>query len=618
VRRGRTFLCGGVNATTDPDDVVVELNTNGADRNVNVRLEDVARVMDKTMSPRILDFLELGAYIYAADSTVKRDAAWLDQGSREPWTREFTFHVAVRDPGFWSDSATISLLRRILNFLSDDVYKIHFHALRYAPPVQLYLEFGDLEDWPFRGADRVLMFSGGLDSLAGAVETATSGAPIVLVSHRPVAALSKRQADLFAEFRKTISGNTIAIPVWVNKDASLGREFSLRTRSFLFTALGTAIAEAIQANGVRYFENGVVSLNLPVADEVLRSRASRTTHPLVLHWFQELCTRVVGRDLIVDNPYMDLTKTEVVQRLADHDASNLILHTVSCAHVVHGSSSQRHCGTCSQCIDRRIAVMAAGQSESDPSDDYQSDVFTGPRKPGYEQNMATNFVRHAIELSSMSEDEMAAKFNLQIGQAVRYEQRKSAAARKMIRTYKRHAASVRSVLEQQIAAHAPDLVERTLCETSMLALVAGQKHKESIWRRYSERIIEMLAAGLPTACKSHPPQNELHLQELCDGILRGQATVLVREFPFLRWSSTLTKPDWSAEELSLWVELKYVRQGSDVRKITEDIAADITKYGDNRRHILFVIYDPKHIVVDEPGFAADVHAHEGMVVRFIR
>lgn len=59
-----------------------------------------------------------------------------------------------------------------------------------------------------------------------------------------------------------------------------------------------------------------------------------------------------------------------------------------------------------------------------------------------------------------------------------------------------------------------------------------------------------------------------------------------REFPFLRWGSTATKPDWSAEEFCLWVELKYVREKSDIPPITEAIAADITNYGDNERRVL--------------------------------
>jgi hypothetical protein len=124
--------------------------------------------------------------------------------------------------------------------------------------------------------------------------------------------------------------------------------------------------------------------------------------------------------------------------------------------------------------------------------------------------------------------------------------------------------------------------------------------------------------GLPKACASHPPQNEPHLQEIADGILVAQADDLVREFPFMRWSASRTKPDWSHDRLSLWVELKYVRKKTDILPITEAIAADITKYGDNGRRVFFVVYDPKHLVLDEPRFSEPILARPSMRVRFIR
>jgi hypothetical protein len=78
----------------------------------------------------------------------------------------------------------------------------------------------------------------------------------------------------------------------------------------------------------------------------------------------------------------------------------------------------------------------------------------------------------------------------------------------------------------------------------------------------------------------------------------------------------MTKPDWSGA--SLFVELKYVRNSGDIRKISEEIAVDITKYGDNERRTLFIVYDPNHRLVDEDGFANDIQRHEGNIARIIR
>lgn len=619
----RLFLCNGVKLPDDAslreDRRVVELSTQSPIANVHIRLEDVARVFMKDLLPRFEDLLEIAAYVYTADCATRRGEEWSDDYTTEPWDRDLKFIIPVRDLVFWTREDVQNLLIEILDFLSNDKYAFEFCKLRQSQPKQCYLEFGDHEDWPFNSVERVLMFSGGLDSLAGAVETAAQGGKLVLVSHRPVATLSSRQRHLFNELRKEYPVQMIHIPVWVNKDKDLGREHTQRTRSFLYSALGMVVAESVKAAGIRFFENGIVSLNLPVADEVLRARASRTTHPKTLHLLSKLLSLVAERGFVVDNPYLFKTKADVISTIAERGAGRLIKFTCSCAHTgFFKSKNQWHCGTCSQCIDRRIAILAAGQESNDPDFDYVSDVFIGHRKDGYEQNMAVDFARHAIELHRMSDVEISTKFNREFTRAVRFQPNQREAAQRLVEMHKKHGGIVNSILQQQVQQHADKLVESGLDESSMLALVVGQQHMKPLWNRYSDRIIEILAKGLPIACKTHKPKDEPHLQEVCDGILRAYDTDLVREFPFMRWSSSLTKPDWSAEPLRLWVELKYVRKKADIRPITEAIAADITKYGDNQRHVLFVIYDPSHIVTDEQSFSEPILRRQDMLVNFIR
>ena len=140
----------------------------------------------------------------------------------------------------------------------------------------------------------------------------------------------------------------------------------------------------------------------------------------------------------------------------------------------------------------------------------------------------------------------------------------------------------------------------------------------SAWKSFAERITDILSKGIPTICQKQKPDNEPRLQEICDGLLQAGDVDLVREYPFMKWGSNLTKPDWSAEGLRLWVEAKYVRKKSDVAQINEAIAADITKYGDNNRRVLFVIYDPEHLIADEASFRRPIEARPEMIVCFIR
>jgi 7-cyano-7-deazaguanine synthase in queuosine biosynthesis len=622
VSRSQFFLCSGAAAlprgVRNSGTKVVRLDALGHRANVNLRVEDVAKVFLRHLSPRLADLLEIASYVFTADAATRRGEKWID-GATEDWRRDLNFVIPVRDMSFWAREEVSTILRDSLQFLSDDRYAFYFEQLETERPLQGYLELSREEDWPFHGVERVLMFSGGLDSLAGAVETASSGQNLVLVSHRPVSTLDARQKRLVAQLRKLFDKTQILhVPVWVNKEVKLGREFSQRTRSFLFAALGTAVAQSLQAKGVRFFENGIVSLNLPVADEVVGARASRTTHPEVLKYFSELYTLVLERPFVVDNPYFLITKADVVKRVAEHGAAQLIAYTCSCFHTMHKSKTRWHCGTCSQCIDRRVAVLAAEQSSADPASDYEVDVFLGSRSNGQERNMAVDYVRHVTELLSVSDQQFAARFNRELSLAVRSADRRGEVASALVNLHKKYAAESWSVIKRQLEDNLDRLADRSLPASSMLALVFGQEHQPSVWERFARRVGDLLAEGIPIAYRSQAPANESRLQEQAAALLHGQELELEREFPFLRWSASHIKPDFSSEPLALWVEMKYLRRSTDVRRATEEIAADITKYGDSGRRTLFVVYDPGRQIVDDRQFAADIERHVGMFVRIVR
>jgi len=101
----RLILCGGVAIpTNDPRREgrrVLTLSSHGLGRNVNIRMEDVAKVFQKHLSPRMKDLLEIAAYIYTADCATKRNGKWEDEDSIEPWHRDLHFVIPVRDLAFW-------------------------------------------------------------------------------------------------------------------------------------------------------------------------------------------------------------------------------------------------------------------------------------------------------------------------------------------------------------------------------------------------------------------------------------------------------------------------------------------------------------------------------------
>lgn len=446
----------------------------GHEPSVNIQVEDVAKALGQNVSPRLIDFLEIASYIYSADCGTVREKKWADD-STEPWERDFSFVIPVRDLEFWARPELQSLIVETLGFLSSDRYSFTFERLKHDRPEQRYFNYREAEEWPFLHPERVIMFSGGLDSLAGALEAAASGARLVLVSHRSTAPKNTLQTRLFREFQKLYPNQMVRVPVLINKRQKYGHEPTQRTRSFLFAALGTVVGQSIRAKGVRFYENGVVSLNLPIAQEALRSRASRTTHPFALHLLSRLCESVVGSPFVVDNPFISKTKTEVLDSIAAHGGSHLIQHTCSCSRSMFQSKSHPHCGKCSQCIDRRFAAIASGAEKHDPAERYALDVFLGPRE-GVERAIAIGYVRHGVELARKSPAALATCFNMEISRAVHHLAKRSDAARELVDMHQRHGEAVCHVLEQILAANAAKVVNGDLDPTCLLAIVARGQH----------------------------------------------------------------------------------------------------------------------------------------------
>jgi hypothetical protein len=63
---------------------LIELDCIGHKKNVNVRFENVAKILRHDLSPRLVDFLEIAAYVFSADCATEREDAWTDKESTEP------------------------------------------------------------------------------------------------------------------------------------------------------------------------------------------------------------------------------------------------------------------------------------------------------------------------------------------------------------------------------------------------------------------------------------------------------------------------------------------------------------------------------------------------------
>ena len=466
-------LCGGVESPLKGNASSLNLSLHGASANVRLQISDISRRLLANIPDVLVDLLEVASYIYAADGAIPRGGmVGAQMGKR--WRRGFRFVIPVRLPDHWSSVA--SALVETLSFLSEDSYEFEFRPLVDPPASVAYFEFPQAEDVSFT-PDEVILFSGGMDSFAGTVEElAARHKNVALVSHRSASKIAGAQKQLVNQLRSRFGPDRVLhVPVWANLDGSLGKEATHRTRSFLFVALGAVTTWLFDKDRIRIFENGIVSLNLPPVAQVVGAKATRTTHPQALAGFRRVLSGLLDRDIVVDNPFTWATKAEVVERISANGCGDMIRVTRSCTRVHDMTTLHPHCGQCSQCIDRRFAVLAAQQEKEDPAEAYKVDLFRGQRPAGPDREMALAYVRSASRINRMED----VAFFAQYGEASRvvgyFAEPADTVGGRVLDLYRRHASGVCRVFDDAISVHAGALREASLPADCLLALVVGQR-----------------------------------------------------------------------------------------------------------------------------------------------
>ena len=349
------------------------------------------------------------------------------------------------------------------------------------------------------------MFSGGLDSLAGAIdEVLNQKRRVLLVTHKSTSKLNKRHRVL-EEMLAAKAGDNVPhrITVRVHKTKELNHEYTQRSRSFLYVSIGATIARMLNLKSVRFYENGVISLNLPVCAQVVGGRATRTTHPRVMKGFQDLLSLVAGEPFAVENLYIWKTKADVVKVITDAGCHDLIKHSMTCTHTWEMTNQHTHCGGCSQCIDRRFAVLAAKADQHDPAEHYKFDVFTQSRdaqdrKKNVDKIMAAAYLERANQVKGLTDVAQFVTSYPDVGRVFKYLNYDKAgqAAQRVFDLYKRHANEVMGALDDLLSRYSKEIRERTLpgdcllrtayesgSVVSMPAVVSAEKLPDNIFRK---------------------------------------------------------------------------------------------------------------------------------------
>lgn len=362
----------------------------------------------KQKSGIAFDLFFISCIVYGTDILVSRKMY-----GNEGWTRDLELSLPVENPEIFNKCK--AELEYTLNFLSGDIWHISFEErnvksmFKIGKRQKVYKE-------SFRANHKVVnLFSGGMDSLIGAInQLESSKDPLCLVSHTDsmFKGAKKDQNDILKIIRiKYKHFFHIPTRVDMSKQDLMGnpypKETTLRSRSFLFLCMAVLVAEAVDKTmEVNIPENGTISLNYPLTPSRRSSCSTRTTHPHFLSSFQSVLDKL-GLNHQVVNKYQLDTKGEMVSNCANID---LLLKTypLSCSCGKRGTRKDirdnghvSHCGVCMPCIYRRAALHKIKIREIVGTDIFHSikrPITSIPDMPALISYLSRNLNLRDIEL----------------------------------------------------------------------------------------------------------------------------------------------------------------------------------------------------------------------------
>jgi 7-cyano-7-deazaguanine synthase in queuosine biosynthesis len=307
------------------------------------------------------DLMTVAAAVYALDLAEKR-------GQREEITRDL--HLLVPVTNFHAFQMLRDDLTYILYLLTEDNWNIDFEPIAGIgeSPVA----------WPDHHGT-TLLFSGGLDSLAAAVDELDQGTALQFASHQtsnPVTRASQRQLydGLCAAYATAIPWTSVRVTGKSTGTSTFpsshDRENSQRSRSFLFL---TIAAIAARRQGLRRIlmiaENGQMAIHLSLTSARIGPFSTHTADPEAIHEMQCFLSALLACPFSFNNPFLYRTKAECVGAIiGNHE--KLVEFSVSCWRSTRQDAL--HCGECIPCIIRRIALERNGLFLNE----YKRDLFS--------------------------------------------------------------------------------------------------------------------------------------------------------------------------------------------------------------------------------------------------
>jgi 7-cyano-7-deazaguanine synthase in queuosine biosynthesis len=309
----------------------------GSDLTMHVEGE----VGPRGLSPVAADLIDLGAAVYQIERQLR------GRQRTNPAVR-FDLSIQLRRPQVWSPVARAALAEA-LGILGNATWNVEVEK-RHDPPVAEHRSASE------NGIDRIVLFSGGLDSASGAA-TGKSHA-----STTRLASFYTRQKTLQQDIARHL-GFQPPVQWRMSWQPQSGRGHTFRYRSFLFFCLAVAVAESWGTRRVLQYENGILATAIPPAPAWLMTRHA---FPPVQQLMAKLAAAIFGERWTIENPFLKLTKRQCLQEarrvIGPNVMDEIAERTETCwfhwSNRVTGGRKTPGvaCGVCIPCLVRRTAM----------------------------------------------------------------------------------------------------------------------------------------------------------------------------------------------------------------------------------------------------------------------
>lgn len=360
-------------------------------------------------SKTAFDFFFISCFVYGIDRFIKRD-----EFSTDGWSRELNVSFPVYDVNKWTNVK--NELEKTLSFLTGDYWTIDFNKNNLdikAIPIS--------DEYSKNKFHQVNLFSGGLDSLIGAIdflaEPKNIDKKILLVSHfdSQMKGPSKEQEELYESFPneyKARAKRVSLVNVSLQETSLNDREKTFRSRSLLFLGIAALVAD-YQKLPIIVPENGSVSLNYPLNPSRRGACSTRTTHPTFISLVQKLLTKLNLHNAI-SNPYEFNTKGEMVKDCLNLSLLKKIVElSNSCGkkgHTVNRTNPKStHCGVCMPCTYRKAALI--GLIDKTTYGDDLNKKYSGKKltpffksQQGQDLNACFDFIERKIDKEQIRQE----------------------------------------------------------------------------------------------------------------------------------------------------------------------------------------------------------------------